>query len=194
MTNLALSSYWMRGRYERISDFFRVGADMGLHSFEVSGLRIDTFYDEIRPGQFNIVSFHNPAPPQRGEVAMSGKARRQAGLVLTSLDEGRRRQAVSVVKHCLDMASEYGGQAIVLHLGQTHADPELEQQLKQLILDGRRSSPEAKALRSRILIERATGRAERMDSVRRGLDELVPYASSRGVRLGLENRPIWTRE
>lgn len=42
---------------------------------------------------------------------MSGKARQQAGLVLTSLDEDRRQQAVSVVKRCLDVASEYGAQA-----------------------------------------------------------------------------------
>lgn len=190
MTNLALSSYWMRGRWERVSDFIRAGVDFGFRSFEVSGLRCDTFYDEIHPGQFNIVSFHGPAPPRRGTTAMGSQEARRADIVLTSLDDERRQQAVAVVKRCLDVASEYGAQAIVLHLGQTHADPELEQQLKQLILDGRRSSPEAKALRSRVLIERATGRAEHMDSLRRGLDELVPYASSRGVRLGLENRPI----
>jgi len=40
--------------------------DFGFRSFEVSGLRCDTFYDEIHPGQFNIVSFHNPAPPRYG--------------------------------------------------------------------------------------------------------------------------------
>jgi len=66
ITDLALSSYWMRGRWKPVSDFFRAGVDFGFRSFEVSGLRCDTFYDEIHPGQFNIVSFHNPAPPRYG--------------------------------------------------------------------------------------------------------------------------------
>jgi sugar phosphate isomerase/epimerase len=180
----------MRGRWERVSDFIQAGVEAGLAAFEVSGLHIDTFYDEIRPGHLNIVSFHNPAPPQRGQVAMSGKARRQADLVLTSLDQERRQQALSVVKHCLDVASEYGAQAVVLHLGNTSADPNLENQLKHLYLTGRITSLEADALRARLLSERALGRADRLSALRRSLDELIPYASSRCVRLGLENRPI----
>ena len=190
MTNLALSSYWMRGRWERVSDFFRAGVDFGFRSFEVSGLRCDTFYDEIHPGQFNIVSFHSPAPSRRGTTAMGSQEARRADIALTSLDDERRQQAVAVVKRCLDVASEYGAQAIVLHLGNTSADPELSSYLKQVCLDVQSASPQAHALRSRILAERALGRAERMAALRRSLDELVPHASLRGVRLGLENRPI----
>ena len=180
----------MRGRWERVSDFIQAGVEAGFAAFEVSGLHIDTFYDETRPGQFNLVSFHNPAPPKRGQVAMSGKARRQADLVLTSLDQERRQQAVSVVKRCLDVASEYGAQAVVLHLGKTSADPNLENQLKHLYLAGCITSPEADALRARLLSERALGRVNRLSALWPSLDELIPYAASRDVRLGLENRPI----
>jgi sugar phosphate isomerase/epimerase len=97
---------------------------------------------------------------------------------------------VSVVKECLDVAGVYGAQAVVLHLGNTSADPNLEKQLKQLHVAGRIASEEADALRARLLSERALGRAERLSALRRSLDELIPYAASRGVRLGLENRPI----
>ena len=190
MIDLALSSYWMRGRYERIGDFFRVGAELGLSAFEVSGLHIDTFYQDVRPGHFNIVSFHNPAPPQRGETVMGSQAARRADVVLTSLDGERRGQAVAAVKQCLDVASEFGARASVLHLGNTRAEPALEQQLKHVTLARRGAGPEAESLRSRVLTERSLGRAERMDALRRSLDELIPYAASRGVRLGLENRPI----
>jgi len=190
MTDLALSSYWMRGRCERISDFFRVGAEQGFTAFEVSGLRIDTFYDNARPGHFNIVSFHSPAPARRGATVMGSQEARRADIVLTSLDGERRQQAVAVVKQCLDVASEYSAQAIVVHLGSTSATPELEHDLDQLFLAGLGANAQADVLRSRILTERSHGRAERMMALRRALDELVPYASSRGVRLGLENRPI----
>lgn len=191
MTHLALSSYWISHSAHSIRDFFRAGADLGLCQFEVSGLQVDTFYDEIHPGQFNIVSFHNPAPPHSGAGNwMSGRAQRQADIVLTSLDAGHRQQAVSIVQKCLDVAAEYGAQAIVVHLGNTRADANLENQLKQLHLAGRDASDEAAALRSRLLVERGLGRMERLNALRRSLDELIPYATARGVRLGLENRPI----
>ena len=73
MTDLALSSFWMRGRWERFADFTGIAAALGFGAFEVSGLLGDTFYDEVRPGQINIVSFHNPAPPQRGARAADGR-------------------------------------------------------------------------------------------------------------------------
>jgi sugar phosphate isomerase/epimerase len=191
MTGLALSSYWMRGRWERVSDFFQAGVDSGFRSFEVSGLRRDTFYDEIHPGQFNIVSFHSPAPPRHGAIGVMGsKELRKVDIVLTSLDCERRQQAVTIVQRCIDVASEYGSQAIVLHLGQTGADPELASRLERLFLNGEIASPEADAIRSRLMVERARQHEERMRALRRSLDELVPYAWARGVRLGLENRPI----
>src|SRR5512136_940158 len=40
--DLALSSFWMRGRWERVSDFVQAGVEAGLAAFEVSGLHIDT--------------------------------------------------------------------------------------------------------------------------------------------------------
>lgn len=190
MTHLALSSYWMRGRYARIGDFFRAGAELGLSAFEVSGLHIDTFYQDARPGHFNIVSFHHPAPPRPGEAVLGSQAARRFDVLLTSLDDERRGQAVVAVNHCLDVASEYGAQAIVLHLGVTRADPVLEQQLKHAILAGNSAGPTAESLRSRIRAERSLGRADHMDALRRSLDDLIPYAAARGVRLGLENRPI----
>jgi len=166
--------------------------DFGFRSFEVSGLRCDTFYDEIHPGQFNIVSFHNPAPPRYGASdAMSSKEMHRVGIVLTSLDRERRKQAVAIAQRCIDVASEYGSQAIVLHLGQTGADPELVSRLERLFLDGEIASPEASTIRSCLRVERARRHEQHMMALRLSLDELVPYASARQVRLGLEDRPIY---
>lgn len=182
--NLALSSFWMRGRWERVSDFIQAGVQAGLAAFEVSGLAGNAFYDEIHPGAFNIVSLHNPAPG-----AMRNKAMRLADIVLTSLDEERRRQAVAEALRSTDVAQRYGARVLVLHLGQTRADPELENHLKRLFAEGRIASLEADAVRSRLVVERAHQRREWMAALRRSLDELIPYTVARGVRLGLENRP-----
>lgn len=175
----------MRGRWERVSDFIRAGVEAGFAAFEVSGLAGSAFYDEIHPGALNIVSLHNPAPG-----AMRNKAMRLADIVLTSLDQERRRQAMAEVLRSIEVAQRYGAQAVVLHLGQTWADLELENHLKRLFTEGRIAGPEADAVRSSLIVERAYQCRERMAALRRSLDELIPCAEARGVRLGLENRPI----
>ncbi len=174
----------MRGQWERVSDFFRAGMDLGFSAFEVSGLSGGAFYKEIRPGAFTIHSLHDPAPGDMRNTDM-----RRADVLLTSLDEERRQQAVAIARRSLDVARQYGAQVVVLHLGQTGANPELENQLKRLFAEGRIASPEADALRQRLASERAHKRQERMEALRRSLDELIPYAEAREIRLGLENRP-----
>jgi sugar phosphate isomerase/epimerase len=191
MTQLALSSYWMREHWKSLGEFFRAGADLGFRSYEVSGLRRDTFYDEIRPGQFHIASFHNPAPRGRGTREALGNAEmRNADVLLASPDNERRMQAVAIAKRCVDIAGEYGAQVIVLHVGQTGADPALAERLGELFRCGDIHSPQADDLRSQLLVQRAQRQEERLAALRRSLDELALYASQRAMRLGIENRPI----
>jgi len=159
--------------------------EAGFAAFEISGLDGNTFYDEVHPGALDIVSLHNPAPG-----GMRNKEMRLADIVLTSLDEERRKQAVAEALHSIEVARRYRAKVVVLHLGQTCADPELDDHLKRLFSERRITSPEADVVRSRLIAGRAHQREERMDAVRRSLDELIPYAEARCVRLGLENRPI----
>ena len=183
--HLALSSFWMRGRWERVSDFIQAGVEAGFAAFEISGLDGNAFYDEIPPGALDIVSLHNPAPG-----GMRNKAMRLADIVLTSLDQERRRQAVAEALRSIEVAQRYGAKVVVLHLGQTCADLELEDYLKRLFAEGRIAGPEADFARSCLIAGRAYQRRERTNALRCSLDELIPCAEARGVRLGLENRPI----
>ena len=184
MTDLALSSYWARGRWERVADFFRAGVEMGFSCFEVSGLTDRSFYHEIRPGAFDIAGLHNPAPGEMRNTEM-----RRADVLLTSLNEERRQQAVAIARRCVEVAQRYGARVVVLHVGQTGADPELENDLKRLFAAGRIDNPEAGVIRQRLAYQRLYQRQERMEALRRSLDELVACASDRGICLGVENRP-----
>jgi len=183
MTDLALSSYWARGRWKHISDFFRAGVEMGFSCFEVSGLTDRSFYQEIHPGAFDIAGLHNPAPGEMRNTEM-----RRADVLLTSLNEERRQQAVAIARRCVEVARQYGAWVVVLHVGQTGADPELENDLKRLFTAGCIAGPEADAVRQRLAGERLYKRQERMEALRRSLDELSAYASARGICLGVENR------
>jgi len=191
LTQFALSSFWSSGRDWRLRDFFAAGAALGFDYFELSGtLRgHDTFYDEIRPGVFRMVSLHDPAPPARGQTRVGSAELRRADIVYTSLDEERRRRAVVLTKNSIDVAAEYGARFVVLHPGQTSANPAIEERLKQLFAQGAINNSEAEALRSRLATERAHQHREHMDALHRSLDELVAYASARNIQLGLENRP-----
>lgn len=185
----ALSTYWSSGRDWRLHAFFAAGTALGFDCFELSGIHHDTFYDEIRPGVFRLVSLHDPAPPRRGQRCIGSSDLRRADIVYTSLDEERRQRAVALTKNSIDVAAAYGARVVVLHCGQTSANPEIETQLKQLLAQGKIASPQADALRARLTRERAVQHRERMNALRRSLDELVAYASARGVQLGVENRP-----
>ncbi len=189
MPKLALSSFWARGRF-RPREFFQTGIELGFDGFEISGIRDDAFYDEIRPGDFKIVSLHDPAPCARGAAALGSTGLRRADIVLTSLDEERRCQAVSIVTRSLDVAAEYGAQVVVLHLGLAGISSETAHRIKSLYMSGEIASAQADDARAVFRSERAREHAERMQALGRSLEALIPVASERGVHLGLENRPI----
>ncbi len=189
MAKLALSSFWARGRFN-LREFFQTGIELGFNCFEISGIRDGAFYDEIQPGAFEIVSLHDPAAGSQGAGALGSTGLRRAGVVLTSLDEERRRQAVSIAVRSIDVAADYGAQVVVLHLGLAGISSETAHRIKSLYLSGQIAGAEADQVRALFASERAREHAERMQALGRSFDELIPVASKRGVRLGLENRPI----
>ncbi len=183
MPDISFSTMWMDGQFERARDFFSAGAAMGFHSFELTALAGPLFYDDVPPGAFNIRSLHDPAPGdlQPGDL-------RRMDFVFTSLDEEHRQQAVAVARRSIDMAVRYGAKAIILHIGHSEADPRIQNTLDRLYLEGKIAGPEAGRLRQQLAHERTFHYEAHMAALLRSLDELIPYAGARSVRLGLENR------
>ncbi len=186
---LALSSFWARGHF-RPRQFFETGQTLGFDCFEISGIRDDTFYAEVRPGDFEIVSLHDPAPCSDGAAALGSTGMRRAGVVLASPDRELRDQAVAIAVRSIDIAADYGAQVVVLHLGWAGISSETAHRIKTLYLNGQVAGAEADKARTDFALERSRDHAERMQALTRSLDALILHASRRGVRLGLENRPI----
>ncbi len=186
---LALSSFWARGRF-RPRQFFEMGQNLGFDCFEISGIRDDAFYAEVHPGDFDIVSLHDPAPCSSGPAALGSTGLRRAGIVLASHDQERRHEAVSIAVRSIDVAADYGAQVVVLHLGWAGITSETAHRIKSLYLNGQIAGVNADKARSDFALERSRDHVERMQALTRSLDALVLHASRRGVRLGLENRPI----
>ncbi len=72
--------FWMSGRSGSPLDLFAAGADLGIDRCEISGIDSDKFYDEICPGDFHLISLHDPAPPARGHRRMGSKELRCADI------------------------------------------------------------------------------------------------------------------
>lgn len=180
MAMVALSSMWMRGRFSDAREFFAAGRGMGFWSFEISSMQDGAFYDRIHPGDYTISSFHDPAPG-----VLNGRVR--GHLLLNAADEEERCLAVATTRRAIDVARRFAAQAVVLHLGASAADAGLQAELERLALAGEGASDAAQALRERLRLSRGDGLAE-MAALMRSLDELIPYAEKRDIRLGFENR------
>lgn len=125
----------------------------------------------------------------RGDIRLGSKELRRLDVVYTSLDEEHRRRAVSITKRSIDVATDYGARAVVLHIGQPSVVTNVEKELKQLFVEGRIISPQADTLRMCLVAERMQRHSEHMAALRHSLDELVVHARARRIRLGIENRP-----
>lgn len=184
MPTVALSTSWMSGRFVRPADFFSAGARLGLHAFEITSLAGPAFYDEVRPGDLVINSLHDPAPGGLAPGEMS-----RSDIRLSARDEEKRALAVTAARRSVDVAARYGASAVVLHLGHSAADAALHHRLEHVIDQGGAvAGPEAVALRAQLASQRTRHHEEHMAALMRSLDELIPYAAARHIRLGVENR------
>lgn len=182
MPNVALSTSWA-DRFARPRAFFAAGFQIGVSAFEITSLAGAAFYDEICPGDYDIRSLHDPAPG-----GMSPGQMKRRDILLTSLDAESRALAVAAAKNSVDVSARYGARAVVLHLGQTEADPAPQNRLEELATQGEGDGAEARAIRARMASQRTRRHEQRMAALMRSLDELIPYAAARHIRLGVENR------
>ncbi|MDD5557692.1 MAG: TIM barrel protein [bacterium] len=131
-----------------------------------------------------IASVHNFCPLPPGPEA---RRARSEVLLLSSLDDRERREAVERTRRSIDTAAAAGAAVLVMHLGRVEVAPGTRT-LIGLYRAGRKGSREYGAVRGRLERRRA-GRARRhLDQVFRSLDALCPAAAGAGVTLAVENR------
>jgi sugar phosphate isomerase/epimerase len=182
VSDVALSTMWAIGRFERLSDFFEAGSRLGFRRFELNHA-IDSAMLAGLSLDGTIASLHEPCP---ADVSM-GELKRRNWLV-SAPDEEKRRQGVAAVLRSIDLAHELGAQVVVVHPGQVDMDPALERAVHKLYREGKADQPEYAEARERMVAARAAQADVHMQAVRRSLVELAGHAAKKGIRLGLENR------
>jgi sugar phosphate isomerase/epimerase len=178
----------MWAQQERFADlgYFReVVAGFGFDAIEVSH---STDEDGLRRllsrGTIPLSSLHAPTPHRWLE---DGRHNGEANLA--SLDEIQRAMALAETQVTIDFAVDAGLPYVVVHLGGVgDRRGQLERELRELYLDGRREGEVWDNAREKLRLWRSESVAPHLEAARRSLDQLVEYAAPRGVALGLESR------
>jgi sugar phosphate isomerase/epimerase len=131
----------------------------------------------------NVTSIHEPCPAVISETELKTR-----DLLISSPDEERRMEGVNSIKRSIDLAVEIGCHNIVVHCGQIQVEDPIENRLRSLFNEGGRDSDEYKELFDAFLVQRASLIGPYFGAVKKSLTELLDYAWSHRVRLGIENR------
>lgn len=182
-SGLSLSTMWASGRFANMVEFAARAEALGFDQVEPNAWLTPRRLRELIESGIPISSIHSPCPAvpsSRGDGASS--------LLLSSLDESERREAVSFAERTVDLASSVGAAAIVLHMGEAPVDRSLQAELSRLHSAGLSGSEDYRHVKDELLYRRASAVAPHFEAARRSLLELSEYSGQRGIVLGVETR------
>jgi sugar phosphate isomerase/epimerase len=176
----------MQPRFERdLPAFVERAAELGFGAIELNHSMNHEHLDAFRTGvALPATSVHAPAPLER-----HSRWGWNRDLNLASVDEEERALAVRYAQRSVELASEIGARAVVVHLGQITSGA-VDGELK------RRELFEGGTTGGDIWAHAGTGAAQvraqlappYLAQAHRSLDELATAAQAAGVVLGLETR------
>ncbi len=159
---------------------------LGFEWIEVShGTKISQLpglLDAVKAGEIKVSSLHNfcPAPV---EVMMDAPD----AFEFTSPKPAERQRAINLTRKTLEMATRFGTDRVVVHLGSVPMKS-ITLQLEELAAQGDLYSKEFTERKLRLVTLREEASKKHLDRVRAALDELIPECEKLGVRLGIETR------
>ena len=183
---LSLSTSWLSPRHREGRDMAAEARALGFEWIEVShGTKISQLpglLDAVKAGEIKVSSLHNfcPAPV---EVMMDAPD----AFEFTSPKPAERQRAVNLTRKTLEMATRFGTDRVVVHLGSVPMKS-ITLQLEELAVQGDLYSKEFTERKLRLVTMREEASKKHLDRVRAALDELIPECEKLGVRLGIETR------
>lgn len=180
----SLSTSWNSGRHNDgfglIEEIRLAGFDTVELGFALTERMAEDILSEKRAGRIKVSSIHNMCP-------LPGKIEKKHASPdyhsLASSDVCERRLAVGIAKNTIEWAAKFGAQAVVLHAGRVCIKDRMRD-LALLIGD----KVKFIEFREGMMKDRRDNAAGCLDNITKSLEELIPYARDRDVRLGVENR------
>ena len=184
------STVWNIDRSKTLYDSLRELDDLGFANYELAWIPEEKFKSIKSPevqrfAKGRIKSLHNfvPDTPELPKGRWKGSAYR-----LTSLDEVERKLAVKYTLKTIEVASDLGAEAVVIHLGEPEYDWNMSSGLTELFRKGLKSEKSYKEMQEKIIRDRERETPKHYETALFSLDEVNSLAIKRGVKLGLETR------
>lgn len=185
---VSLSTAWNAFRhtdgYQMLFEIKELGFQEVELSFNITSKMLVGIRQAVKEGIIKVVSIHNTCPTPEGvprELALPDY------FSISSLDQGKRAAAIKYAKQSIDTAVILGARALVLHCGRLEV-PDRTRTLIELFNQGQASSDEFRSIRDDMLLERRDRATTFFDNTLKSLGEIVTYAGSKNIALGIENR------
>jgi sugar phosphate isomerase/epimerase len=183
---LSFSTSWNTERGKSGEEIVREILDVGFDTIELGhGLYPSTVHEILQARkkvQFGISSLHNfcPLPP---EVMVD----QPDCYEFTSDRPGDRERAVRLTLQTIDMAERFGAPVVVVHTGRIRA-LKVTRNLRELVEKGEFLSRKFARTKLEAVKRREASSGAYVRRALECLNEIVPYASKKGICLGIENR------
>ncbi len=181
--DVALSTMWHVDQAEPFNVTFDTARSIGISRFELNHQVTPKHLAGWDRNRNYVCTVHDPCPAPESLTVLKNN-----DVLVSSLDEGRRRQAVDLVKQTFDLAVSLGSRSIVLHTGTVQCDRSRDRQLRKMFEAGKNDSDEYARLRDEMVQHRAQYATGHLEAVKKSLQDIISFARGSGVTIGIENR------
>jgi putative hydrolase of the HAD superfamily len=183
VSNASLSTMWAIKTLPTLTDFFEFARRAGFARIELNHKVTSAMLDGVDMSRFQFSSVHEPCPAD-----ISADELKKRDWLISSTNEENRCEGVKAIQRSIDLASQLGVSAIVIHAGHVSPDTGPEKRLRELIASGRRESDEYREIQGQMIRARAESAKACFASVKKSILGLLGHAENTGVSLGIENR------
>ena len=183
MPEVALSTMWAKDRFDDMAEFAAEAKEFGFSHVEINASVSPQGLSELVETSIPISSIHSPSP-----AVLSSRGVPVADLSLSSLEANEREEAVSFAKKTIDLASQVGARAVVLHMGEVPIDLSLDHELRRLYQQNLTQSEKYDEVKRGLTHQRISKAPPYLEAARKSLEELSEYTRDKGIMLGVETR------
>ncbi len=186
---LAISTAWnyksgedLRAMLEQIKN---LGLDAVELGYRVTHTDLENLIPLLKEFPMQVSSVHNFCP-----VPFDGPSPRHPSNYyrLSSIDEEERLRAVKWTQKAVDTACRVNASVVVIHAGTVEFADDISARLLKLCKQGQKDMQEFMALRDEFLAKRKKYRQPFIDAVVKSLNDVLAYARSKDIKIGLETR------
>jgi sugar phosphate isomerase/epimerase len=186
---LAISLPWTKEDNVDVNAMLRSVKDLGLNAIEfgytLTQEQIDAMVPLMKTMGIRASSVHSfsPVPNDRPSPRHVSSYYR-----ISAVDEDERKSAVFWMNKSIDTAVLTGAPVVVVHAGGVELGDPRSPELLDLYKQGKAGTAEFIEARERLLKERERSRGPFIEALVKSFDEIMRYAQSKQIKIGLETR------